>query len=79
MANNVSHPQGPARGFNSTCIGMSPEGSFAPADCHPGPRGDHWWGGYEDSLFEQHVLAVRRPELRVVCLVVDEQDEQKPP
>ena len=37
---------------------MSPEGSFAPADCHPGPHGDHWWGGYEDSLFEQHVLAV---------------------
>jgi hypothetical protein len=19
--------------------------------------GDHWWGGYEDSLFEQHVVA----------------------
>ena len=58
VANNASHPQGPARGFNSTCVGMSPEGSFAPADCHPGPHGDHWWGGYEDSLFEQHVLAV---------------------
>jgi arylsulfatase I/J len=58
VGNNKTHPEGPALGFNSTCTGMSPEGPIPPAACHPGSRGDDWWGGYEDSLFEQHVLNV---------------------
>jgi hypothetical protein len=46
----------PARGLNNTCSGNQPAGGVRKA-CRPGPRGDHWWGGYEDALFEQHVLA----------------------
>ena len=30
--------------------------NLAPQGCDGGPRGDHWWGGYEDSLLEQHVI-----------------------
>ena len=48
--------QGPARGYNSTCVGHQPDGARRP-DCDGGPEGDHWWGGYEDSLFEQYVTA----------------------
>ena len=29
-----------------------PDGGH-PAECVPGPRGDEWYGGYEDSLLEQ--------------------------
>eukprot|EP00967_Tisochrysis_lutea_P025174 scaffold28979_cov33-Tisochrysis_lutea.AAC.2 len=46
----------PARGLNNTCIDSQPAGGVRRA-CMPGPQGDHWWGGYEDALFEQHVLA----------------------
>jgi hypothetical protein len=48
--------QGPARGYNSTCVGHQPDGARQPG-CDGGPEGDHWWGGYEDSLFEQYVTA----------------------
>lgn len=49
--------EGPAKGLNNTCTGMQGPGAV-PAQCKPGPKGDHWWGGYEDSLFQQHVLQV---------------------
>ena len=49
--------EGPAWGYNNTCIGDQPRGGVDPSVCQPGPHGDTWWGGYEDSLFEQHVLA----------------------
>ena len=42
-------------GFNNTC--RLPQGQGTPGACHPGPRNEHkWWGGYEDSVFEQQVL-----------------------
>lgn len=49
--------EGPAIGLNSTCTAHQPAGARDPnSGCDGGPRGDHWWGGYEDSLFEQHVI-----------------------
>jgi arylsulfatase I/J len=48
--------EGPAHGLNSTCHGMQGNGPH-PAACVPGPNDDHWYSGYEDSLFEQHVLS----------------------
>ena len=45
----------PAHGYNNSCIGGEPQGPH-PAECVPGPHGDHWNGGYEDSLFEREVL-----------------------
>ena len=45
----------PARGYNNTCTTEQPAGAEQP-DCHPGPFGDHWWGGFEDALLEQAVL-----------------------
>ena len=63
--------QGPAHGYNNSCIGgmaggdgnhtRSPE-DFGSSDrigdtCYRhGPKSDHWYGGYEDALFEQQVL-----------------------
>jgi arylsulfatase I/J len=47
--------EGPAHGVNSSCYGSQASGA-QPDTCDGGPRGDHWWGGYEDSIFEQHVL-----------------------
>ena len=35
-----------------------PNGAVDPKQCQPGPEGDTWYGGYEDSLFEQQVLDV---------------------
>ena len=53
--------EGPAFGFNSTCVAHQPAGARDPANnCDGGPRGDHWFGGYEDSLFEQHVIGTIR-------------------
>jgi hypothetical protein len=45
----------PARGYNNTCSGMQSSGP-CPTECLPGPKGDQWYGGYEDALFEQQVL-----------------------
>ena len=48
--------QGPAHGYNNTC-GVSGEGNRLGDACSiHGPKGDHWYGGYEDALFEQQVL-----------------------
>lgn len=47
--------EGPAHGYNNTCIAGNPNGP-KPAQCHAGPKGDKWYDGYEDSLFQQHVL-----------------------
>jgi len=54
--------EGPAWGANNTCVrdcgcGCSVEVG-PPAECAAGPLGDPWWGGYEDSLFEKHALAL---------------------
>jgi arylsulfatase B len=52
--------EGPAHGQNNTCVRKAGCGHALefgqPAECQPGPAGDAWWGGYEDSLFEQEVL-----------------------
>lgn len=57
MSNDFMKPEGPATGFNSTCASpsMEPPGG-CPHWCRPGPRGDKWWRGYEDALFEHHVI-----------------------
>jgi len=49
--------EGPAHGVNSSCYGGQSAGG-QPDTCDGGPKGDHWWGGYEDSIFEQGVLNV---------------------
>ena len=54
---DATAPEGPAVGFNNTCVGMQGSGP-EPESCTPGPRGDTWHGGYEDSLLEQQVLQV---------------------
>ena len=52
--------EGPAYHMNNTCVRK--EGCFhpielgQPKECQAGTEGDTWWGGYEDSLFEQQVL-----------------------
>lgn len=56
---DAAAPEMPAFGYNSTCTGMQGTGA-RPAGCHPGPKGDLWHGGYEDSLLEQQVLEVIR-------------------
>ena len=38
---------GPANYNYSYVVGKS---------CTLGPQGDRWWNGYEDSIFQQHVL-----------------------
>ena len=48
--------EGPAHGMNSSCVTGNPNGAH-PDDCVPGPLDDKWYDGYEDSLFEQHVMA----------------------
>jgi len=50
----ASH-EGPARGLNNTCAKGHAE-TPGGAGCAAGPSGDTWHDGYEDSLFEQHVL-----------------------
>jgi hypothetical protein len=45
-----------AVGYNNSCTASQAAGPVDPAQCQPGQRGDHWWGGYEDSVFEQQVL-----------------------
>ena len=47
--------EGPARGYNNSCAVLEPAGGH-PAECVPGPMGDTWHDGYEDSLLEQQVL-----------------------
>ena len=47
--------EGPAHGYNNSCAVKEPAGGH-PIDCVPGPRGDTWHEGYEDSLLEQQVL-----------------------
>lgn len=46
-----------ALGYNSTCSGMQGAGG-CPTACKPGPKGDHWYGGYEEALFEQQILSL---------------------
>lgn len=70
---NLEQPglQGPAHGYNNSCVGGMAGGSgnaeptpddFGSGDrigdtCYRhGPKSDHWYGGYEDALFEQQVL-----------------------
>jgi arylsulfatase A-like enzyme len=70
---NLEQPglQGPAHGYNNSCIGGMAGGNgnaepspddFGSGDrigdtCYRhGPKSDHWYGGYEDALFEQQVL-----------------------
>jgi arylsulfatase A-like enzyme len=50
--------EGPARGFNNSCGkgGKSSTPGGHPDTCANGPLGEHWYDGYEDSIFEQHVL-----------------------
>lgn len=59
--------EGPAHGYNNSCWHSIPDGDTgrgpatpwpAPGVCRPGPRGDKWFGGYEDALFEQQVQAM---------------------
>lgn len=48
----------PALGFNSTCVGRFPPGVH-PEQCKPGPHHrmlHNIWKGYEDALFEHHVI-----------------------
>jgi len=47
--------EGPAHGYNNSCAVHEPDGGH-PAECVPGPMGDTWHDGYEDSLLEQQVL-----------------------
>jgi arylsulfatase I/J len=47
--------EGPAHGYNNSCTVKEPAGGH-PIDCVPGPMGDTWHEGYEDSLLEQRVL-----------------------
>ena len=47
--------EGPAHGYNNSCVVKEPAGGH-PIDCVPGPMGDTWHEGYEDSLLEQQVL-----------------------
>ena len=56
--------EGPARGWNNTCNGSTSGPSARsgtpgghPDSCSNGPLGQHWYGGYEDSIFEQNVLS----------------------
>lgn len=51
--------EGPAIGWNNTCkkAPNTPLGQ-RPDTCDAGPRGDHWFDGYEDAVFEQQVLAM---------------------
>jgi hypothetical protein len=46
--------QGPAHGYNTSCSG-APDRTGLTCTTH-GPRADTLYGGYEDSLFAQHVL-----------------------
>ena len=58
-----------AVGYNNTCAGMFGPGPRPPG-CAPGPLGDTWYGGYEDALLEQHVLAtVQRHDTAVPLFV----------
>merc|ERR1719265_2640561 len=41
--------------YNNTCSGMQKTGG-KPSSCRAGHHGDHWYGGYEDALFEQQLL-----------------------
>ena len=45
--------------FNNTCDlkAAYPDGFVDGTECKVGSRGDKWYGGYEDSVFEQNVLA----------------------
>lgn len=52
--------EGPSHGANGTCAKDSNPQGPQPPTCKPGPMDDHWWGGYEDSLFQQHALDVIR-------------------
>jgi arylsulfatase I/J len=45
--------QGPAHGWNNTCGGDNHLGDKCSVH---GPKSDHWYGGYEDSVFAQQVL-----------------------
>lgn len=51
--------EGPAIGWNNTCkkAPSTPVGQ-RPDTCDAGPRGDHWFDGYEDAVFEQQVLTL---------------------
>eukprot|EP00911_Craspedida_sp_UC1_P002685 UC1_evm1s1972 len=45
--------EAPAHDYNGTCHAPT---NHTGGGCTPGPKDDHWYGGYEDALFEQHVL-----------------------
>ena len=52
--------EGPAHGFNNTCVGSKTDAETPgghPNGCTVGPKTTDWFGGYEDSIFEQHVLS----------------------
>lgn len=56
VGNDASTPQGPAFGWNSTCVGMMGDGP-RPDSCSQGPKsGESWWGGYEDAILQEAVL-----------------------
>lgn len=46
-----------ALSYNNTCSGMQGVGG-RPRKCLAGRHGDHWFGGYEDALFEQQLLGL---------------------
>ena len=48
--------EGPAHGYNNSCVVAEPDGQPPAGECVPGPAGDEWHAGYEDSLLEQEVL-----------------------
>ena len=54
--NNLDTPgvQGPAHGYNNSCS-PKPDRTGLACTTH-GPKADKLYGGYEDSLFAQHVL-----------------------
>jgi hypothetical protein len=58
LCHNISLRRAPDPGYNNTCWHGQPNGGVNPQTCQPGEHGDGWWGGYEDSLFEQQVLQV---------------------
>lgn len=48
-------PEGPALGWNNTCLGDQPPGGCPPG-CSPGPFADHEWAGLEDALLAREAV-----------------------
>ena len=53
IANNCPWGANPTEGMGSANYNYS---YVVGKSCTLGPQGDRWWNGYEDSIFQQHVL-----------------------